>query len=30
VLVVLALPPFWEFATSGLETGLTIGWIGAC
>lgn len=30
VLVVLALPPFWEFATSGLETGLTTGWIGAC
>jgi arabinofuranosyltransferase len=30
VLVVLALPPFWEFATSGLETGLAIGWIGAC
>ncbi|HEV2823729.1 MAG TPA: arabinofuranosyltransferase, partial [Actinomycetota bacterium] len=30
VLVVLALPPFWEFATSGLETDLTIGWIGAC
>ena len=30
VLVVLALPPFWEFATSGLETGLTVGWIGVC
>lgn len=30
VLVVLALPPFWEFATSGLETGLTVGWVGVC
>ncbi|RVX40016.1 arabinofuranosyltransferase [Nonomuraea polychroma] len=28
VLVVLALPPFWEFATSGLETGLAFLWIG--
>ncbi|MEV8631325.1 hypothetical protein AB0395_06680 [Streptosporangium sp. NPDC051023] len=28
VLVVLALPPFWEFATSGLETGLVFLWIG--
>ncbi|GAC1326282.1 MAG: flagellar motor control protein ZomB [Mycobacteriales bacterium] len=28
VLVVLALPPVWDFATSGLETGLTLGWIG--
>ncbi len=26
--VVLALPPFWDFATSGLETGLSIGWLG--
>jgi arabinofuranosyltransferase len=23
------LPPAWEFATSGLETGLTTGWLGA-
>ncbi|MBB2911235.1 arabinofuranosyltransferase [Streptosporangium becharense] len=28
VAVVLALPPFWDFATSGLETGLTFLWIG--
>ncbi|MGP3910561.1 hypothetical protein [Nonomuraea sp. 10N515B] len=27
VLVVLALPPFWEYATSGLETGLAFLWI---
>jgi arabinofuranosyltransferase len=27
-LVVLALPPFWEFATSGLETGLELAWAG--
>jgi arabinofuranosyltransferase len=27
-LVVLALPPFWDFGTSGLETGLIIGWLG--
>jgi arabinofuranosyltransferase len=26
--VVAALPPFWEFSTSGLEGGLTFGWIG--
>jgi arabinofuranosyltransferase len=29
-LVVAALPPFWDFATSGLETGLGFAWIGAC
>ncbi|MFI6456820.1 hypothetical protein ACIBF6_35335 [Streptosporangium amethystogenes] len=29
VLVVLALPPFWEFATSGLETGLAFLWTGS-
>jgi arabinofuranosyltransferase len=23
-----ALPPIWDFATSGLETGLAFGWIG--
>lgn len=28
--VVLALPPFWEYATSGLETGLLMAWLGAC
>src|SRR5262249_6669334 len=28
-IVVAALPPFWDFATSGLETGLTFAWIGA-
>ncbi|HEV7757591.1 MAG TPA: hypothetical protein VGO78_01325, partial [Acidimicrobiales bacterium] len=27
---VAALPPFWEFATSGLETGLVFAWLGAC
>lgn len=30
VLVVVALPPFWDFASSGLETGLSLAWIGAC
>jgi arabinofuranosyltransferase len=29
-LVVLALPPFWDFASSGLETGLSIAWLGGC
>ncbi|MEA2474928.1 MAG: arabinofuranosyltransferase [Thermoleophilaceae bacterium] len=27
-LVVLALPPFWDFASSGLETGLSFAWLG--
>lgn len=27
-LVVCALPPFWDFGTSGLETGLVFGWLG--
>jgi arabinofuranosyltransferase len=27
-LVVAALPPFWDYATSGLETGLTFAWLG--
>lgn len=27
-LVVAAIPPFWEFSTSGLEGGLTFAWIG--
>lgn len=28
-LAVLALPPVWDFATSGLETGLSFAWLGA-
>lgn len=27
-IVIAALPPFWDFATSGLETGLTFLWLG--
>ncbi|WP_164701770.1 hypothetical protein [Modestobacter sp. KNN46-3] len=27
--VVAALPPFWDFASSGLETGLSFCWLGA-
>ncbi len=27
-LVVSALPPFWTYATAGLETGLSLPWIG--
>ena len=27
-LVVASLPPFWDFSTSGLETGLTFLWLG--
>jgi arabinofuranosyltransferase len=27
-LLVVALPPFWDFGTSGLETGLVVGWLG--
>ncbi|NUU25982.1 MAG: hypothetical protein HOV68_31465 [Streptomycetaceae bacterium] len=30
VLVYLALPPAWDYATSGLETGLTTFWIASC
>ncbi|HSA50805.1 MAG TPA: hypothetical protein VLH10_11950 [Yinghuangia sp.] len=30
VLVLLALPPVWDFATSGLETGLTTLWTAGC
>ncbi len=26
--VIAALPPMWDFATSGLETGLVFGWLG--
>jgi arabinofuranosyltransferase len=29
LLVVTAVPTFWDFATSGLETGLIFGWLGA-
>ena len=29
-LVLSALPPMWDFATSGLESGLTFGWLGGC
>ena len=28
-LVILAVFPFWDFATSGLETGLSIAWLAA-
>lgn len=28
--VIAVLPPFWDFATSGLENGLTVAWLGAC
>ena len=28
LLVPVALPPMWEYATSGLETGIAIGWVG--
>ncbi|MFE3199654.1 hypothetical protein [Embleya sp. NPDC059237] len=28
--ILLALPPTWDFATSGLETGLTTLWIAGC
>lgn len=30
VLVVLAVPPFWDFGTSGLETPLVFAWLGTC
>lgn len=30
VVVWLAIPPVWDFATSGLETGLETMWIGSC
>lgn len=29
-LVILAVAPFWDFASSGLETGLCTLWIAAC
>ncbi len=28
ILVPAALPPMWEYATAGLETGLAVGWVG--
>jgi arabinofuranosyltransferase len=28
--VFVVVTPVWVFATSGLETGLTFGWLGAC
>jgi arabinofuranosyltransferase len=30
MLVLAVLPPMWDFATSGLETGLTFAWLGTC
>lgn len=29
-IVLVALPPVWDFASSGLETGLSLAWIGTC
>src|SRR5262252_5115811 len=29
LLVVAALPPAWDFATSGLDTALSVAWLGA-
>jgi arabinofuranosyltransferase len=29
-LAMAALPPTWTFSTSGLETGLAMGWLGLC
>lgn len=29
-LAIATLPPFWDFASSGLETGLTFLWLGWC
>jgi hypothetical protein len=29
-LLVAALPPMWDFSTSGLETGLSFAWLGVC
>jgi arabinofuranosyltransferase len=28
--VLVAVPPLWTFASSGLETGLVFAWLGAC
>jgi arabinofuranosyltransferase len=30
LLVVVAVSPFWDFATAGLESGLVFLWLGAC
>lgn len=30
VVVLLMLPFTWDFATAGLEGGMTIGWVGVC
>src|SRR5262249_30976491 len=30
VFAYIALPPAWDFATSGLETGLTLLWFASC
>lgn len=30
LLVLVALPPMWDFATSGLETSLLFAWLGVC
>jgi arabinofuranosyltransferase len=30
LLVVVAIAPSWKFASSGLENGLTVAWIGGC
>lgn len=30
ILVLLALPPFWDFASSGLETGMLLLWLASC
>lgn len=29
-LAIAALPPFWDFTTSGLESGLSFAWLGSC
>jgi arabinofuranosyltransferase len=30
LLVPIALPAFWDYTTSGLESGLCVGWLGVC
>src|SRR6185295_6435106 len=29
-IVLIAIAPTWKFASSGLENGLTVAWIGTC